>query len=112
MPLLPTAPPDYLEIIEDARLMAENILRMYRQGAEFNSLLDEWYIFEERTSAIDLFFEFGFEDEEFQDLPLSLFMEDNGAELSAIRDMIEDEEDNKTIVFDHHEIIVEDCEVF
>jgi hypothetical protein len=108
MPLLPTAPPDYLEIIEDARIMAENILNMYHRGIEFNSLLDEWYIFEETTSTIYLFFEFGFEDEEFQDFSLSLFMEQNSNELNAIRELIEDEEDNKTIILDHHEII--ECE--
>jgi len=105
MPLLPTAPPDYLEIIEDARIIAENLLNMYRRSIEFKYLLDEWYIFEERTSTIDLFFEFGFEDDEIQETSLCIFMEENGAELSAIRDMIEDEEDNKTIVFDHCEII-------
>jgi hypothetical protein len=108
MPLLLTAPPDYLEIIHDAETMGENLLIMYHQGVEFNILQDEWYIFEERASAINLFFEFGFEDEEFQDFWFSRFMEQNSNELNAIRNLIEDEEDNKTIILDYCEII--ECE--
>ena len=93
------------EIIFNAGLIAQNLLDMFHREEDFQSLMEEWYKFEEITSRIVEFFEFGFDDEDFQDFWLSKFMEENGAELSAIRDMIEDEEDNKTIVFDHVEII-------
>lgn len=96
------------DIIFSAGLIGQNLLDIYHHEENFQSLQEKWYEFEEITSRIVEFFEFGFEDEEFQDFWLSKFMEDNSAELSAIRDMIEDEEDNKTIILDYREII--ECE--
>ena len=105
MPLLPTVPPDYLDIIFNAGLIGQNLLNMYHRDEEFQSLMEEWYEFEEILSTIHDFFETGFDDEDFQECWLSQFMEDNAHEINAIRYMIEDEEDNETIVFDNREII-------
>jgi len=105
MPLILNPPDDYIDIIFNAGLIGQNLLDIYHHEDDFQSLQEKWYEFEEIASTIEPFFDLGFEDEEFQEFWLSKFMEENGAELSAIRDMIEDEEDNKTIVLDHHEII-------
>jgi len=104
MPLLPIAPPNYLDIIFNAGLIGQNLLELYHRE---EPLLEEWYEFEEILSTIYYFFEAGFDDEEFQEFWLSHFMEDNDHDINAIRDMIEDEEDNETILLDR-EII--ECE--
>lgn len=101
MPLLPTVPPDYIDIIFNAGLIGQNLLNMYHRE---EPLLEEWYEFEEILSTIHEFFEAGFDDEDFQEYWLSLFIEQNSNELNAIRYIIEDEEDNETIVFNNNEI--------
>lgn len=105
MPLILNPPDDYIEIIFNAGLIGQNLLDIYHHEENFQSLQEKWYEFEEITSTLEHFFHLGFEDEEFQDFWLSHFMEENLEELNTIQSMIEEEEDNNTIVFDHCEII-------
>ena len=114
MPLILNPPDDYIEIIFNAGLIGQNLLEIYHHEEDFQSLQEKWYEFEEITSTIEPFFHLGFEDEEFQEFWLSDFMEENLDELNTIRSMIQEEEDNKTIVLDDCNILeeVEDCEVF
>jgi len=94
MPLLPSHPPDYMEIIHSAIDAGYALLYTYLStGMYSNDLCDEYYIFSETMVEIVGFFQDGFEDDEFQEFEISQFLRDYAMELCDIRDLVEDDAD-------------------
>jgi hypothetical protein len=94
MPLLPTRPPDYMEIIQYAIDTGYELLYTYLStGMYSNDLRDEYYIFSGTLVDIIDFFQDGVEDDEFQESVIAQFLRDYATELDDIRDMVEDDED-------------------